>query len=142
MWSLAMSLPSISQGATMAFYKWAFEKVGGFDPEFRKAGDEFCWRLQQEGQIIGFSPSAIVWHHRRFTLGAFRKQQNGYGEAKALLRFKHLIFFGHDVQFFGLIRDGCVDLAHEERASVPGNTSVVARLIQAGIERTKLLLAG
>ena len=83
-------------GCNMAFYKWAFEKVGGFDPEYRKAGDDvdFCWRLQQKGQIIGFSPSAIVWHYRRFTLTAFRKQQNGYGEAESLLRFKHLVFFG------------------------------------------------
>lgn len=83
-------------GCNMAFFKWAFEKVGGFDPEYRKAGDDvdFCWRLQQEGQIIAFSPSAIVWHYRRFTLGAFRKQQEGYGEAESLLRFKHLVFFG------------------------------------------------
>lgn len=83
-------------GCNMAFYKWAFDKVGGFDPEYRKAGDDvdFCWRLQQEGQIIAFSPSAIVWHYRRFTLGAFRKQQVGYGEAESLLRFKHLVFFG------------------------------------------------
>ena len=83
-------------GCNMAFYKWAFEKVGGFDPEYRKAGDDvdFCWRLQQEGQIIGFSPAAVVWHYRRFTLPAFRKQQQGYGEAESLLRFRHLIFFG------------------------------------------------
>lgn len=83
-------------GCNMAFYKWAFEKVGGFDPEYRKAGDDvdFCWRLQQEGQVIAFSPSAIVWHYRRFTLDAFRKQQEGYGEAESLLRFKHLVFFG------------------------------------------------
>ena len=83
-------------GCNMAFYKWAFEKVGGFDPEYRKAGDDvdFCWRLQQEGEIIAFSPSAIVWHYRRFTLDAFRKQQEGYGEAESLLRFKHLVFFG------------------------------------------------
>ncbi len=83
-------------GCNMAFYKWAFEKVGGFDPEYRKAGDDvdFCWRLQQEGQVIAFSPSAIVWHYRRFTLTAFRKQQEGYGEAESLLRFKHLVFFG------------------------------------------------
>lgn len=83
-------------GCNMAFYKWAFDKVGGFDPEYRKAGDDvdFCWRLQQEGQVIAFSPSAIVWHYRRFTLDAFRKQQEGYGEAESLLRFKHLVFFG------------------------------------------------
>lgn len=83
-------------GCNMAFHRWAFDRIGGFDPEYRKAGDDvdFCWRLQQEGQIIAFSPAAIVWHYRRFTLKAFRKQQEGYGEAESLLRFKHLIFFG------------------------------------------------
>ena len=83
-------------GCNMAFYRCAFEKVGGFDPEYRKAGDDvdFCWRLQQEGEVIAFSQSAIVWHYRRFTLKAFRKQQEGYGEAESLLRFKHLVFFG------------------------------------------------
>ncbi len=83
-------------GCNMAFWRWAFENVGGFDPEYRKAGDDvdFCWRLQQAGGVIAFSPAAIVWHYRRFTLGAFRKQQQGYGEAESLLRFKHLVFFG------------------------------------------------
>ncbi len=83
-------------GCNMAFYRWAFEAVGGFDPEYRKAGDDvdFCWRIQQAGRVIAFSPTAIVWHYRRFTLRAFMKQQDGYGEAESLLRFKHLIFFG------------------------------------------------
>ncbi|HEY4272745.1 MAG TPA: glycosyltransferase [Candidatus Udaeobacter sp.] len=83
-------------GCNMAFYRWAFEAVGGFDPEYRKAGDDvdFCWRIQQAGRVIAFSPTAIVWHYRRFTLRAFLKQQDGYGEAESLLRFKHLIFFG------------------------------------------------
>jgi len=83
-------------GCNMAFHRWAFETVGGFDPEYRKAGDDvdFCWRLQTSGGVIAFSPSAIVWHYRRFTLRAFRAQQEGYGEAEAMLRFKHLIFFG------------------------------------------------
>lgn len=83
-------------GCNMAWYRWAFESVGGFDVEYRKAGDDvdFCWRIQQAGWEIGFSPTAIVWHHRRFTLGAFRRQQEGYGEAESMLRFKHLIFFG------------------------------------------------
>jgi glycosyltransferase involved in cell wall biosynthesis len=83
-------------GCNMAFYKWAFDSAGGFDPEYRKAGDDvdFCWRLQQAGHVIAFSPTAVVWHHRRFTLRAFFKQQDGYGEAESLLRFKHLIFFG------------------------------------------------
>jgi GT2 family glycosyltransferase len=83
-------------GCNMAYYRWAFESVGGFDAEYHKAGDDvdFCWRLQQAGLVIAFSPTAIVWHHRRFTLGAFRRQQEGYGEAESMLRFKHLIFFG------------------------------------------------
>jgi glycosyltransferase involved in cell wall biosynthesis len=83
-------------GCNMAFYRWAFDNVGGFDPEYTKAGDDvdFCWRLQQAGSVIAFSPAAVVFHHRRFTLRAFFKQQEGYGEAESLLRFKHLIFFG------------------------------------------------
>ena len=83
-------------GCNMAFHQWAFNSVGGFDTEYRKAGDDvdFCWRLQTSGQVIAFSPAAIVWHYRRFTLTAFRKQQEGYGEAESMLRFKHLIFFG------------------------------------------------
>ena len=83
-------------GCNMAWYRWAFENVGGFDPEYHKAGDDvdFCWRIQQSGHEIAFSPTALVWHYRRFTLRAFRKQQEGYGEAESLLRFKHLIFFG------------------------------------------------
>ena len=60
-------------GCNMAFYRWAFESVGGFDPEYRKAGDDvdFCWRIQQAGCVIAFSPTAIVWHYRRFTLARF-----------------------------------------------------------------------
>ncbi len=83
-------------GCNMAFWRWAFEQTGGFDIEYRKAGDDvdFCWRLQSNGGVVAFSPSAIVWHYRRFTLKAFRSQQEGYGEAEAMLRFKHLIFFG------------------------------------------------
>jgi len=83
-------------GCNMAWYRWAFENVGGFDVEYRKAGDDvdFCWRIQQSGHRIAFSPTAIVWHYRRFTIGAFRRQQEGYGEAESMLRFKHLVFFG------------------------------------------------
>lgn len=83
-------------GCNMAFYKWALEAVGGFDPEYRKAGDDvdICWRLMQSSYRIGFSPAAVVWHHRRFTIPAYFRQQNGYGEAEALLRFKHFIYFG------------------------------------------------
>lgn len=82
-------------GCNMAYWRWALLEIEGFDAEYRKAGDDVdvCWRLMQRGYLIGFSPSAIVWHHRRFTVEAYFKQQSGYGEAEALLRFKHLIYF-------------------------------------------------
>ncbi|MFO1475747.1 MAG: glycosyltransferase [Verrucomicrobiota bacterium] len=78
-------------GCNMAFYKWVLEEIGGFDPQFRRAGDDvdLCWRLQQAGYRIGFSPAAFVWHNRRSTVAAYLRQQQGYGEAEALLVQKH-----------------------------------------------------
>ena len=82
-------------GCNMAFFKTALNAIGGFDPIFRKAGDDVdvCWRLQQAGFKIGFSPAAFVWHYRRSTVGAYLKQQRGYGEAEALLVRKHPEYF-------------------------------------------------
>jgi GT2 family glycosyltransferase len=82
-------------GCNMAFYKTALTEIGGFDPVFRKAGDDVdvCWRLQQQGYQIGFSPAGFVWHYRRATIRAYLKQQNGYGEAEALLLRKHPQYF-------------------------------------------------
>jgi GT2 family glycosyltransferase len=78
-------------GCNMAFRREALEWINGFDPQFRRAGDDvdICWRLQQAGFWISFAPSAVVWHHRRPTLRTYLAQQAGYGEAEALLRFKH-----------------------------------------------------
>jgi glycosyltransferase involved in cell wall biosynthesis len=78
-------------GCNMAFYKWALEQIGLFDPVFRKAGDDvdICWRLQDGPFKIGFSPAGFVWHYRRATVKAYLKQQSGYGEAEALLVGKH-----------------------------------------------------
>jgi glycosyltransferase involved in cell wall biosynthesis len=78
-------------GCNMAFYKWALGEIGGFDPIFRKAGDDVdvCWRLQDSHLKIGFSPAGFVWHYRRSTVNAYLKQQSGYGEAEALLIGKH-----------------------------------------------------
>jgi glycosyltransferase involved in cell wall biosynthesis len=77
-------------GCNMAFWKSSLEAVGGFDPQFRTAGDDvdICWRLQERGWTIGFSPAAMVWHHRRNSVGAFLRQQNGYGKSEALLERK------------------------------------------------------
>jgi glycosyltransferase involved in cell wall biosynthesis len=82
-------------GCNMAFYKWALDEIGGFDPIFTKAGDDVdvCWRLQQRGYRIGFNPAGFVWHYRRSTVKAYLKQQRGYGEAEAMLVRKHPEYF-------------------------------------------------
>jgi glycosyltransferase involved in cell wall biosynthesis len=78
-------------GCNMAIRRQALVAINGFDNQYRKAGDDVdvCWRLQQAGYWITFAPGAFVWHHRRQTIRAYLRQQAGYGEAEALLRFKH-----------------------------------------------------
>lgn len=82
-------------GCNMAFYKWALLEIGSFDPLFRKAGDDvdICWRLQQRGYKIGFSPGGFVWHYRRSTVRDYLRQQHGYGEAEAMLIHRHPEYF-------------------------------------------------
>jgi GT2 family glycosyltransferase len=92
-------------GCNMAFRKAALAAAGGFDPQFRVAGDDvdLCWRLQEAGWTLGFSPGAVVWHHRRGSIRAYWRQQSGYGKAEAMLERKwpqkynaagHLIWSG------------------------------------------------
>jgi GT2 family glycosyltransferase len=77
-------------GCNMAFRKSALEAVGGFDPQFRIAGDDvdLCWRLLDGGFKLGFNPGAVVWHRRRMSVGAYFRQQRGYGRAEAILERK------------------------------------------------------
>jgi hypothetical protein len=86
-------------GCNMAFHRWALEEIGGFDAIFTRAGDDVdvCWRLQERGYKIGFSPAGFVWHYRRSNVGAYLLQQGGYGEAEGLLARKHPEYFN----FFG-----------------------------------------
>jgi GT2 family glycosyltransferase len=77
-------------GCNMAVRKSDLEAIGGFDPQYRTAGDDVdvCWRLRQQGGTLGFSPAAAVWHHRRKSVHAYWEQQCGYGRAEALLEAK------------------------------------------------------
>jgi GT2 family glycosyltransferase len=77
-------------GCNMAFRTEALRSLGGFDPQFRTAGDDvdICWRIQASGGKVGFHPAALVWHHRRKTVRAYWKQQTGYGKAEAMLQIK------------------------------------------------------
>lgn len=78
-------------GCNLAVRREAFEKVGGFNPVFRTAGDDvdFCWRVMEAGYELGFVAAAFVWHHRRFSRRAYFRQQKGYGYAEALLMPLH-----------------------------------------------------
>src|SRR6202035_5087187 len=78
-------------GCNMAIRKAALEEIGGFDPQFRAAGDDVdvCWRLLDTGRRIAFSPGAVVHHHRRSSVSGYLRQQRAYGKAEALLERKH-----------------------------------------------------
>jgi len=77
-------------GCNMAFRKSCLDEIGGFDVQFRIAGDDvdLCWRLLNRGWSIGFSPAAMVWHHRRNSVRAYWRQQKNYGKAEAMLERK------------------------------------------------------
>ncbi len=77
-------------GCNLAIRKDCLLAIGGFDPQFRVAGDDVdvCWRLHQRGWTLGFNPAALVWHHARNSIRAYWKQQVGYGKAEALLQRK------------------------------------------------------
>jgi glycosyltransferase involved in cell wall biosynthesis len=77
-------------GCNIAFRRDALKAIGGFDTQFRVAGDDVdvCWRIWQRGWTLGFCPAAMVWHHRRNSIRAYWKQQVGYGKAEALLEPK------------------------------------------------------
>jgi glycosyltransferase involved in cell wall biosynthesis len=129
-------------GCNMAFYTHVARQANGFDAQFRKAGDDvdFIWRLQHMGYTIGFAPGAQVWHYRRNTIAAYLKQQRGYGEAEAMLKYKHPDHFntlgashwrgriyggeeigvrvGGDVIYHGIFGTGLFQTIYRKRASL------------------------
>ena len=84
-------------GCNMAFRREALLAIDGFNPVYLRAGDDvdICWRLQAKKQRIGFSPSALVWHHHRPSIKAYWRQQVGYGEGEAWLEAHHPEKFVH-----------------------------------------------
>jgi GT2 family glycosyltransferase/DNA-binding beta-propeller fold protein YncE len=78
-------------GCNMAFRREALVSIGGFNPIYLRAGDDVdvCWRLQARGGKIGFASAALVWHHHRTSVGAYWRQQVGYGEGERWLMAHH-----------------------------------------------------
>lgn len=99
-------------GCNMAFRRTALERVGGFDPRFRVAGDDvdLCWRIRDAGGRLGFSPAALVWHRARRSTRAYLRQQAGYGRAEALLERKWPDRYNHHghVSWSGTVYGGKV----------------------------------
>lgn len=83
-------------GCNLAIRKDALEGIEGFRAVFTTAGDDvdICWRLRETGGLLKYVPGAMVWHHRRFSVGAYLRQQRGYGRAEALLMKAHPTRFG------------------------------------------------
>ncbi|MDB6119042.1 MAG: putative glycosyltransferase [Verrucomicrobiaceae bacterium] len=83
-------------GCNIAIRKASLDAIGGFQAPFMTAGDDVdvCWRLREAGGKLRFVPGAMVWHHRRFSVRAYLRQQSGYGKAEALLMKHHPRRFG------------------------------------------------
>lgn len=94
-------------GCNLAIRKEALQSIGGFRPVFTTAGDDvdICWRLRDTGGLLKYVPGAMVWHHRRFTVSAYLRQQRGYGRAEAMLMKEHPTRFG---PFGGARWRGCI----------------------------------
>ena len=93
-------------GCNMAFARDALVALGGFNPIYLRAGDDvdICWRLQARGWTIAFAPAALVWHHHRTSVGAYWRQQVGYGEGEAWLEPHHPEkFLGRHMRWRGRI---------------------------------------
>jgi GT2 family glycosyltransferase len=103
-------------GCNMAYRRDQLLALGGFDLQFRQAGDDvdFCWRWLDAGLTIGYAPAALVWHHRRSTVSAYLTQQKGYGRSEAMLLFKHpqrFTYHGYSLWQGTIYGDGAVGLA-------------------------------
>src|SRR2546430_17282761 len=70
-------------GCNMAFRKSRLEAIGGFDPQFRPAGDDVdvCWRLPEHGWKLGFPPAAMGGYHRSNSWRTYRRQATGFAPA-------------------------------------------------------------
>ena len=91
-------------GCNLAIRRDALLAIGGFNPIYLRAGDDVdvCWRLQARGGKIGFAPAALVWHHHRASIGAYWRQQIGYGEGEVWLQPHHPDkFMGSRIQWRG-----------------------------------------
>ncbi len=68
----------------VAFPRWGFYEVGGFDEQFTTAGGEdrdLSERWLQHGSQMIYAPDVVVYHAHPLTLTAFWRQHFKYGRA-------------------------------------------------------------
>ena len=111
-------------GCNLAVRREAFAAVGGFRAEYHAAGDDvdFCWRLLEAGWRLEYVAAAMVWHYRRFTAGAYLRQQWGYGKAEALLMRGHGDRFGltGGARWRGVVYEPAAGRLGDDRVSIYG----------------------
>jgi mycofactocin glycosyltransferase len=68
----------------------AVRAVGGFDERLRRGEDvDLVWRLGEAGWRCRYEPAVVVDHRARSTVGAWLRQQFGYGTSAAPLAARH-----------------------------------------------------
>ncbi|GAB4489747.1 MAG: hypothetical protein Fur0016_07450 [Anaerolineales bacterium] len=62
---------SIVTAACLMMRREGFEKVGGFDPVYRLAFNDFdlCLKIRERGYLIAWTPYAELYHHESLTRG-------------------------------------------------------------------------
>jgi cellulose synthase/poly-beta-1,6-N-acetylglucosamine synthase-like glycosyltransferase len=93
-------------GCNMIVEKAAARALGGFDSILTAAGDDvdFSCRLSERGLAIASAPAAVVIHRRRPTIGAYIRQQRGYGRGEGLLFRKYPLKTSAGVMYGGASR--------------------------------------
>jgi len=79
-------------GANLAVRRSWFDRLGGFDPSFRRPGGEdydFGFRVQDSGGEIAFVSNALVQHMYPTHYAALIRRWVGYGTGKARFAEKH-----------------------------------------------------
>jgi mycofactocin system glycosyltransferase len=70
--------------------KKVFDRTGGMNERLTVGEDvDFCWRMQDEEQVLWYIPAGVVKHKHRLDLGQMLKRRFDYGASEAMLAKLH-----------------------------------------------------
>ncbi|WP_280453611.1 glycosyltransferase [Nocardia brasiliensis] len=80
-----------AHGNNTSYWRYAFEKIGGYDEDLIIAGDDvdITWRLQQAGLRFGHAPDAVVAYRLRTNYLDIWRQALNYGRGATAVYAKH-----------------------------------------------------